>query len=74
MLRIERMRSKKIFWIVNDDIGKEVVVALDKRYFKLQEIIMGDTLEATAKEFYDALVESDMLDELFEYLGTLQNA
>lgn len=71
MLRIEWTRSKKLFWIVNDDIGKEVVVVLDKKYFKLQEIIMGDTFEATAKEFYEALVEADMLDELFKYLETL---
>lgn len=74
MLRIERMRSRKFFWVVNDDIGKEVVVALDRRHFKLQDIIVGDTREATAKEFYDALVEADMLNELFEYLETLQNA
>lgn len=71
MLRIERMESNSIFWIVNDNIGKEVVVRLDNGYFKLQEIIMGDTFEATAKEFYEALVEADMLDELFEYLETL---
>lgn len=71
MLRIEWTRSKKLFWIVNDDIGKEVVVVLDKKYFKLQNIAVGDTFEATAEEFYEALVEADMLDELFKYLETL---